>query len=59
MPAWLDRALVFAVVLGAAHWLGFRAWRRLMRARAAKSAGCGPDGCGCEPGRPTHGRTTG
>ena len=50
MAGWLDQALVAMVVLGAACWLGLRAWRRLALARAAKSgAACGPDGCGCEP----------
>ncbi len=50
MPAWLDRALVAAVVFGATFWLGRRAWRRVASVRAAKAApACGADSCGCGP----------
>lgn len=42
MPAWLDSALVFTLVLGA---VGYFIWRALQR-RRSRGAGCS-SGCGC------------
>lgn len=48
MDAWVQNVLVAAALLGAALYLGRRAWKRIAAARQPRSGGCGPD-CGCGP----------
>ena len=46
--------IVLLVVLGAAAYIGRRAWRTVRAARGGDDAGCGA-GCGCDPGGPKTG----
>ena len=47
MSAAIGKELLVALVVGAAAtWLGRRAWRAVVTARAARSGGC-DRGCGC------------
>ncbi len=44
--AWVQTAIVAAILAGAAFYLARRMWRRIANARTPQSGPCGPD-CGC------------